>query len=308
MITQVTRIKHYHHMLVPLDGSKLAEVVLGYAGDIASRLGVEVTLLHVYPPEEKALSALHQGYINWAAYSLGCGLGDHNINVTGKVAEGYPAEEILRYAEQNQVDLILMATHGRSGLSRWIIGSVSEKVFRASNVPVWLVRGDPNFQAYQEGITNTIVVTLDGSKLAEQALPYSEALAEQWGPERIGITLLSVCETPTIPSDYPPDMPLTWERHVEQEIKICQQKTAAYLQSIAEKLSAKGIEVTTEILMGGAARAISNYVNERPPRLLVMATHGRSGLGRILIGSVAESVMGSVSVPVFLVKPQPEIS
>lgn len=293
-------------MLVPLDGSALAEVVLDYVSDIAPRLGVNVTLFHVYPVEEKPLLALHQGYIKWAAQCLKDRLSSYDIDVSGQVAEGYPAEEILRYAEENQVDLILMATHGRSGISRWIIGSVSERVLRSTNLPVWLIRGGSNFQTYHQNVVDTIVVTLDGSKLAEQVLPYAEALVSQWRPEKLGITLLSVCEPPTVPSDYPPDMPITWERHVEQEIKLHQQETRKYLQALSERLSTKGLKVNTEILMGKASQAISDYVNEHLPRLLVMATHGRSGLSRWLVGSVAESVMGSVSVPVFLVKPKPE--
>lgn len=295
--------KSLKHMLVPLDGSTLAEVVIDYVGNIAPQLGARVTLFHVYPPEERSLLALHQGYINWAAYSLKSRLSEGGTEVAGRVSEGYPADEILRYCRENQVDLILMATHGRSGLSRWIMGSVSEKVLRSSKLPVWLIRGGSDFQEYHQKARDNIVVTLDGSKLAEQALPYAEALVKKWRPEKLGITLLSVSEPPNIPSDYPPDMPLTWEQHVEQEMKLCRQERGRYLQAISEGLSARGLRVTTEVLVGRATQVIADYINENPPRLLIMATHGRSGLSRWLMGSVAESVMGSVSAPVFLISP-----
>ena len=109
----------------------------------------------------------------------------------GELAIGYPAEEILRYTEENDVDLIMMASHGLSGVRRWVLGSVADKVLRASGVPVWLVRAGVTEEiAYDKWPSKTILVPLDGSELAEAVLPHAEAVAKQRGAEIIEIVLL----------------------------------------------------------------------------------------------------------------------
>ena len=141
----------YRRILVPLDGSELAEVVFTYAKELAGRLDVEVLLLHVATPEEREFIPMHRSYIEHAAdivrrelqevqerTGIKPGAKPKPVEARGELAIGYPAEEILRYAEESNVDLILMATHGRSGLKRWSMGSVADKVLRASKVPVWL--------------------------------------------------------------------------------------------------------------------------------------------------------------------------
>lgn len=295
----------YRKILVPLDGSYLAEVVVNYTARLAGKLGAEVVFLNVYFPEEKDLLPMHRAYVEHVAEWVIKRALPQKIVAKGDLATGNPADEILNYAEKNGVDLILMATHGRSGVSRLVMGSVAEKVWRASPVPVWLLRGR-SFEEVKEEASDAIIVTLDGSKLAEKAIPYTEDLARQWGNGGMEIVLLSVCEPPVIPSDYPPDMPLSWERHVEEEIARWQQKIKSYLENVEGELRKKGFRVRTEILMGQAAPTIVEYAAKNPAQLLVMATHGRSGVSRWIMGSVAEGVLASITIPVFLIKPPPE--
>ena len=127
---------------------------------------------------------------------------------------GYPPDEILRYADENDVDLILMATHGRTGPKRWTMGSVADKILRASKVPVWLVRAlIPDETPYDKWPSKTMLVPLDGSELAESVLPHAEALAKQRDTKLLEVVLLRVCEPTVAPSYYAPELsgvPLNW--------------------------------------------------------------------------------------------------
>jgi nucleotide-binding universal stress UspA family protein len=299
----------YKRMLVPLDGSELAEAVFPYAKELAGRLDLDVILLHVCNPEEHQLLPMHRAYVERAAEIIrrqseevqeGTGIqpGHKAIEARGEVAVGHPAEEILHYADENEIDLILIATHGRSGVRRWAMGSVADKVLRASRVPVWLVRAAiPEEIVYDKWPSTTILVPLDGSELAESVLPHVEAVAKQRGAELVDVVLLTVCEPLFFPSDYPPAIPLTGERLAEQ-----------YLAGVEKRFKDVGLKVHSKVLVGEPlagepADEIVDYANRNHFNLIVIATHGRSGISRWAYGSVAEKVLLGVSSPIFLVRP-----
>ena len=307
----------YKRMLVPLDGSELAEIALNYVKKLAYRLGIEVILLHVCSPDERELAPLHRAYIEKAADIIRCQpeearqttgtkSKDWTVNVHGELAMGgSPAEEILRYADKNDIDLILMATHGRSGISRWAMGSVAYKVLRASIVPVWLVRAGISEEIVQDKLpTRTMLVPLDGSKLAEAVLPHVAALAKQWADGQIEVVLLRVCEPPVISSDYPPRMPLSWEKHVELETAKCKLVAGPYLAKIEKRLKDAGLRVRSEVPLGKPADEIIEYALKNHVSLIAMVTHSRSGISRWAYGSVAEKVMLAAFTPILLVGPQ----
>ena len=293
----------YKRVLVPLDGSELSEVVFPYVRELTGRLGLDVILLHVYSLEERETAPLHRAYIERKAEIIRCqieevrekiGVGpeDKPLPVRGELAEGYPAEEILRYADENDIDLILMATHGRSGVKRWVMGSVADKVLRASNVPVWLVRAGVTGQiAYDKWPRRTILVPLDGSELAEAVLPHVEVLAEQRDTELVDVVLLSVAEPRAESGYYFPNVPVTREELKE------------YLARVEKRLKKLGLRVRSEVLAGKPAEQIVDYAKANPFNIIVMSTHARSGFGRWMYGSVAAKVLYHASSPIFLVRP-----
>jgi nucleotide-binding universal stress UspA family protein len=313
----------YHRMLVPLDGSELSEVVFPYAKELAGRLGMDVVLLHVHSPEESKTVPLHRAYIEHKAElikhesqkvqeKVGCEQGGRAVKVWGELATGYPAEEILRFADEQDIDLILMATHGRSGIRRWVIGSVADKVLRAAKVPVWLVRaGLPEGIVYDKWPQRTILVPLDGSELAEAVLPHVEALAKQRGAELVEVVLLSVCEPGGVSGYYPPSarfetstgavhvMPRDFARAQAAKQKMLAKQ---YLTGVEKRLKESGLRVSSEVRVGDPAHEITDYANTSPFNLIVMATHARSGLSRWAYGSVAAKVLQGVSSPIFLVR------
>lgn len=308
----------YRRILVPLDGSELAEVVFPYASELAGRLGVDVVLLHISSPALRDYVPMNRAYVEHAAEVVrrearkvqkkaGLVSEEKAVAVRGELVVGYPAEEILRYSEENAIDLILVASHGRSGPKRWVLGSVAGKILNAANIPVFLVRAGILEQIpYNEWPKRTIIVPLDGSDLAESVLPHAEALARQGGREMVTVILVRVCEPPTMPSYYTPELaeiPLNWGQYAQQETARCKQVATEYLAGIEPRFRNSGINVQSEVLVGKAADEIVAYANKTPYNLIVMATHGRSGLSRLVYGSVAVNVLVGVNSPLLLVKP-----
>ncbi len=302
-------------MLVPLDGSKLAEAVLVYVKELVRRLDLEVTFLHVCNPEEREPAPMPRAYVKQVAETVrrqskefqekaSIETGGSAVEAQGVLAMGNPAEEIIRYAYDNNIDLIMMATHGRSGIGRWAMGSVADKVLRSSKVPVWLVRA----KIHKDIINNkwakkTILVPLDGSELAESVLPHVEALAKQRNGDVIDIILLRVCEYAVVPDDNARGVPSGWEKGVRREIARSKRESRKYLAEVEKRLEDTDLRVQSEVLVGEPPNEIINHANGNLFSLIAMATHGRSGLTRLAYGSVADKVLRGASCPLLVVRP-----
>jgi len=301
----------YKRMLVPLDGSKLAEVALVHTKKLAAMLNLDVTLLHVCEPHEDELTSVHRNYMERAVEIITQQSYDvkpetealkesQALSIKGELVTGHPAEEILRYSENNAVDLTLLATHGRSGISRWALGSIADKVLRASKTPVLLVRAISTEETVDDQWpVKTIIVPLDGSIFAESVLPHVETLAKQIGDKSVEIVLLSICEPTILPTYYPPDMPLNWNDHMER----CMLAEKRYLVQVEKTFKDAGLNVRSHVQSGSPANEIIDYASNNPSNLIIMATHGRSGPRRFILGSVTQNVLMGMSSPLFLVRP-----
>jgi nucleotide-binding universal stress UspA family protein len=220
---------------------------------------------------------------------------------------GYHADEILRFAEENAVDLIVMASHGRSGAQRWSIGSVADKILRAARVPVWLVHADTKKAVpYDQWHSRTLLVPLSGSDVSAIVIPHAIALAKQKGAS-MDVVLMQVVEPPITPSYYSPEltgMPLNWGQFVEQEITRSKKATQKYLTDVEKQFREVGINVSSLVLTGKPAEEIVAYAGKNPFTVVIMATHGRTGLSRLVYGSVAQSVLYGITNPMVLIGPQ----
>jgi len=275
-------------VLVPLDGSTLAEAILPVVERLARDHEAEVILLEVLEGQgtrEAELEAERQagGYLERTVDSLRRrGL----KRVCTRVWYGDADQAIANAATRERADLIAMSTHGRSGLDWLRFGSVAEGVVRRAPVPVLLVRG---IAAWERGGINRILVPLDRSEASEAVLPLVSCLA---GPFDFGIQLLHVVEAA---------LPLSgWEAAGKG---IHDAEAEAYLAKVAALLEARGLRVGVTLRAGLPAEVIPAVTAETKSGLVAMSTHGRSGLGRLFLGSVAERVLRSVSVPVLLWKP-----
>ncbi|MFC2018095.1 universal stress protein [Chloroflexota bacterium] len=307
-------------MLITLDGSELSETLFPYAKEMAGRLGFEMIFLYVCKSHESESLAVYRAYVEHMAEIVaseaveirektGTQMQDQPVKAEGKVAIGHPAEEILRCADEKKMDLLLMATHGRSGIKRWALGSVADKVLRSSTVPVLLVRAAAlEKTADDEGQIRKIVVPLDGSEMAESVLPHIEMIAKQRDGELIDVVLLMVCEPLVIPPIATTpittmEVPTNWGKIVEEHIAYSNKAAREYLAGVEARLNNAGLKVSTEVVDGVPAQEIIDYANSIPCSLIAMVTHGRSGLGRWAYGSVAEKVLSGASRPLLLVRP-----
>ncbi len=305
----------YKRVLLPLDGSELAEVALAYAKGIASRLGLEVLLLHVAGKGESDSLPLHRAYIEQVCERLRREMaevqekiGGKAVTVKGEVVMGYAADEILRYAGEKEVDLILMATHGRSGIRRWVMGSVADKILRSSAFPVLLVRaGMPKDAAYERWSSPKLLVPLDGSEVAELVLPHVEELASPQDGAAAQVILIRVCEPLVLPPVTTPETSVNWGTAADEFLLKSKKSAEKYLSRVQRGLTDVGLKVSMEILEGDPAIGIIDYASEREVNLIVMATHGRSGLGRWAYGSVAQKILQGASSPILLVRPPLDI-
>lgn len=312
----------YKRMLVPLDGSQLAEVVLSYAKELAGRLDLEAIILHVCNPEEQAFNTMHRAYVDQIAETMASQVIEvrqktalqkdaKRIITKGELTIGYPADEIIHYANDNEVDFILMARHGYSGIKQWTISSVVDKVLRASKVPVLLVRTDMPYEiAYNQWPPKMLLVPLDGSELAESVLPHVETLAKKRGVEPMDVVLLMVYEQSSIPSVLSEASQLYgWDELNNQMMSSLKQACEQYLAGIEKRLKDTGLKVMSRILTGNPAHEIIEFTRQNPFSLVVIATHGRSGYVCCDYGDVTNKILHEGVSPIFLVRThKPKIS
>ncbi|MFC1989997.1 universal stress protein [Chloroflexota bacterium] len=291
----------YKKMLVTLDGSELAEVVLDYAKEFAGGLGLDTVLLHICAPKEHEFITMRRGYVNRVAEALqreareiqkkGTNKPKHEaLEVQGEVVEGHVAEEIVRYADKQQSDLILMSTHGRSGIKRWAIGSIADKVIRATRRPVLLVRAKSSYE-----ISNNVVIPLDGSRESEVVVGLVEELAVGLSSK---IELLLVLEQ--FYNVYTSGGRSAKVRYSDKRMEQLKDGAIRYLERIASQLKDKGINTRSEVRIGSPPVEIIKFASETQARMVAMLKRGRSGISPLDIGSVADKILRRGLTPILL--------
>lgn len=294
----------YETVVVPLDGSELSEVALPYAEELAGRLGSAIKLVYVSDSMDSQYQHMRQFYLDKVADNIKHEAAKHipagekrEAKVTATVLIGNPAEEIVGYADKEGAGLIVMATHGRSGLGRWALGSVADKVVRSASQPVALIRAkEARPDIRQRGVLTRILIPLDGSKESESALL---CIAEFMAKLKVDVVLLQVLAT-----GYQTLTAEGYEYVVFPENQIASDRAyaKAYLEKAARTLARPGLTIKTDVKLGNSADEIVTYAAEMNADMIAMATHGRSGIGRWVLGSVAEKVVRSGTVPTLLVR------
>ncbi len=279
-------------ILVPLDGSRLSEVVVPMAEALARDYEAELLLVRALRPRGSA-DAEVEAQEEAEAYlrAVAGGLEARGVPTGWKVWYDDAARAIADAARYNAADLVVMSTHGRGGLTRLLLGSVAEALVRQAPVPVLLVRGE---LSWHPGKPGRILVPLDGSELSEAVLPVVARLA---GPFDARVELLRVIEP--IPAYAVAE--LTAGRS-EEIVRLEEADAEGYLAKVAATLEARGLRVGQRVALGMAVDTILRQAAEGHVGLIAMTTHGRSGIGRLLVGSVAERVLRAAPVPVLLWK------
>ena len=300
----------YKVIMVPTDGSGYDREAIRVALRIAERCDAKVRLVRVLAtgsffgasgtPEstpiapdvarserDRALSEL---------YALAAECRATSKATTSVDLHSGPVNDVLQgYARRNDVDLIVISTHARSGISRLSLGSVTDSLIRHTTIPVLVVKPSMSYLNPQvREVFRRIVVPLDGSTLAEQILPRVLTLASLEDAE---ITLLNVLVPQSYSQKEIADPVLPWW---DKDISVAQ----SYLFRIAGNLRRTGVPVTTDIVISeNIAGAIGDFASREKADLIAIATHGRGGLNRVLHGSVADAIMHSTRMSMLVFKP-----
>jgi nucleotide-binding universal stress UspA family protein len=288
-------------ILVPLDGSPLAERALPYAEAIARQARATVLLVRMLAlPAATALAEPGGVLLPEArAYLRGHAdrLAARGLDADARVIHADAAEGILQEAASREATLIVMATHGRTGLGRLLFGSVAETVLRGTTAPLLLVR------AWEEGIAPPsisahprVLVPLDGSPFAEEALPVAVSMALALGGQLVLLHAVSPVEA-IIFSEY---AYASWPE--SREARLADGR--AYLDSLVARGAAGGCQVRCDVRLVVPALAIAEAARDHNAALVVMATHGRGALGRLVLGGVAHATLTHTRVPLLLVRPR----
>jgi nucleotide-binding universal stress UspA family protein len=299
----------FNRILVPLDGSELAEQVLPYISMLAKPGQVSITLLHVLEPLSYRVVAasrdipVEQVKVEMQAYSqeylekVATSFREQGMRVLTKVLVGAAASCIVDEGSRELGDLIAMSTHGRSGVARWAFGSVTDKVIHTTINPLLIVRSSDKPPSEEEIAIKSIIVPLDGSELAEQILPHVADLAKTLD---LGVNLLRV--TPSAGDYYRfMDYPLPRYDDLAEQMDA---EAMEYLKSQGQRLRSQGIfHVEERLSHGSPAIAVTDFARETPNSLVAMTTHGRSGVGRWILGSVADRVIRHSGGPVLVIRP-----
>ena len=302
-------------IIVPLDGSDFAARALPHAKALARSSGAKPVLMRVLPEHgpgssvdamEAARAALSLDAEALRAAGLPVDVTvrrtrpihpDDVARAIADLARNVYADEVARtitdLADEQRAELIIMSTHLRSGLGQWAYGSVPDSVLQQSSIPVLLVppraeRPLPTDRPLR------LLVSLDGSELAEEAIEAAELLIGARGAE---LVLLRVVEPPPYPLYGPGYAYVPWDEDAE--------RTAArqYLRAQVDRIQARGVRATAQHATGTPARVIGQVARDAEADIVLMATHGRSGLSRLVLGSVATSVLQQAETPVLLVRP-----
>lgn len=300
----------YRTILVPLDESTFGEQALPYALGIARRGCATVHLVHVLAsqhetrrPGQTAVSERERvaAYLDGLAAVLS---ENWEVVIHTAVLDGPIADTISHHARAIGADLVVMTTHGRGPVTRAWLGSVADTLVRRMALPLLLVRpGDTVYdelEAVHNNLFHHIVVPLDGSLLAESVL---EPAIELGRLTEARLTLLEVI-TPQIES-YPP---ISYGLTLNQDLLdrwMCEARI--YLSGLVVRLHPGKVPIQPVVVVGQPFDCIQDYVREHAADLIVMATHGRGGLSRLMLGSVADQVIRGASAPV-LVYPAPDTS
>ena len=324
-------------ILVPLDGSTFSEAILGPVIQVAEAVDAEVHPLTVveepgirntwletlamvdestgefgvvptpplpHPSESGVETESREQALERALHTAG----EYLAQIAGRFSSGRakpkaiagedPVGAILAFSMEQEVDLIAMSTHGRSGLGRWVYGSTANKLLHSTSIPLLLIRPRDDEAPSEAKPIDTLVVPLDGSEMAESALVYGEDLARKMA---LNISLIRVVSTPAL--SYPGTEAYAYDPQMFTDLENA---AANYLKQKQTELEQKGFKVECNVRGGYPADYIIDFAEESEGSLIVMSTHGRSGIGRWLMGSVADRVLRASYRPILLIRSKEE--
>jgi len=298
----------FTRILTPLDGSKTAEKVLPYARFVAEQLKLPIELLavvdivemttHISADRALHLDTMIEDSVRNSEQYLGRVAGTFpGPSTKCRVEKGKAEQVIIETAAADEGTLITMATHGRSGINRWLLGSIAEKVLRGATNPLLVVRATEEAKADNVATLKSIVMPLDGSELAESVLPTVAELAKTLKLEVVLFRAYSIPYSAYASAEgyYAVDY--------EELLKAMREEAVDYLEKKTEAVKKLGIDKVSCVAKEGfAADEIISLSRKSADNLIAMCTHGRSGVKRWVLGSVTETVVRHSADPVLVIR------
>jgi len=288
-------------IILPLDGSDLAAGALPYAEALARATGEPIVMLAVWEGIENelgssfpsmALEIQEKAQEHFNTYLTSMKANISGVEVETLIRAGQPEQEILRVAEERQARFIVLATHGRSGISRWAYGSTAGHILRNGAIPV-LAAGPHALEDVKRDVTfRHVMCPLDGSERSEAALPLATEIAT-----RIGGRLSLVRVVRWAVQAYPYTLPSSYIPQVDDELEASAKE---YLRRVESGIS--GLERSSYVVRGSIAEGLLEFIDKESVDLVVMTTHARAGLARMALGSVADRLL-QAPVPVLMIPP-----
>lgn len=297
----------YKHILVPLDESSLAECVLPHAVAIAKTFGARLTLLRVLEPPKRAGYAQPCDPLEWnlrkaeaEAYlaEVKARLESQGLEINSAQLEGEVAKTIVQFAHHNGVDLVILSSHGESGLSGYTLGSVGQKTANHIHLGFMVVRAFKPAQSNTEIHYKSLLLPLDGSARAECALPIAQRLAKQHEAE---LLLAHVVALPEMPRR----VPLSDEEKalLERLLEMNKREAEQYLEDLKKRLSAEQIKANSRVVVSDQVEDSLNVLaKETEADLVIMAAHGFSGKLNKPFGSKVAHFLAYGEAPLLIIQ------
>ncbi|HOW15696.1 universal stress protein [Methanosarcina sp.] len=282
-------------ILIATDGSEASERAADFGIDTLKFEGAKVYAVYVIdtgsygsvPVDKKKFKKIEQleetghkatSYVEKKAKAAG-------MEVESVVLQGNPAEEIVDFAEEERVDMIVVGSLGKSGIKRFMLGSVSEKVVRRAKIPVLVVRGQKEEKPYKQ-----ILIAADCSKGTEKAVDFGIEIAKLNGAKVYAVHVID-----PVFNDL---MEEAWAEEAYKQFKKIGREAVSHVE---EKAKAAGVKVESVVLEGNPAEEIVDFAEEQKVDMIVVGSLGKSGYEQFAIGSVSAKVLRNAKVPVLIV-------
>lgn len=282
----------FERIIISLDGSEISEIVIPYTVEIAKRFNSQIDIIGIGEGQENPLDRLFHNYLEEFAAKFKT----NGINAGAIHLHGNPSSQILDYAHEKNADLIIMATRGRTNISKWTMGSVAEKVLRATDKPLLLVSQEaPRIPKGEVPVFKRILVPLDGSDMGEAALPFAVSLCCKTNARLYILYIMLATHRITGGIDYA-------VRLQQQLMETLRKQARDYLNKVAADLDRENLDIKYDLVSGYPSMTILDYAKSNAIDMISLSSHGKGGMDSFTMGSTTDKVVHNSEKPVLLVK------